>query len=742
MFGRVPGIRQHDVADCGAACLRAIGLYHGKRISVARLRQHASTDRHGTNVLGLVEAAERFGFTAKGVRAGADALASLPLPAIVHLRLDNGLLHYCVLHRIQPAHAELMDPAEGRSVRMPREEFLRQWTGVVVLIVPSDRFGSEAGDKPASSRLWELARPNGRMLFRALAGAAASTALGLSTAIYVRIVVDHVLAGGNLHLLTPLALAMLALLCLQVYLGWAKSRIALQVGERIDRTLMLAYHRHLLHLPQRFFDTMRLGESISRLGDAVKVRILISEAAVEIAVNLLTLMFAFALMLIYSWKLALIAGTIIPLYAAVFACVNGLDRRYLRATMERSAELESQLIESVGGATMVKRFGLHGWMHRKVELCVTRLLDPVFRSARASIITAQANEFLSRAAVIVLFWSGAVYVAGGLLSTGELLGLYTLLAYLTGPLARLLSMNRMVQDALIAADRLFEILDLDQEDADENGLSASPVEVPAGDIRFEGVTFRYGNRNPALNGLDLVVREGWTTALVGASGGGKSTILALLQKLYLPGSGCVLIGDVDLNRVPRAQLRALIGVVPQDVQVLTASVLENITLGSEPPDAERVLRICRDLGLHDFFESLPFGYATELGESGLGLSGGQRQRLALARALYREPRILLLDEATSNLDPAAEAAVEKCLERLRTTGVTVIAICHRLEFAMKADRIAVIADGKVVEEGSHDELIRRDGAYRRLWVRQHPHLPGTDREDVLLATTAAGADLP
>lgn len=730
MRTRIPRIRQHDVADCGVACLRSIAIHYGREVSISRLRELASTDRSGTNVMGLVEGATDLGFTAKGVRGTSDSLPRVPLPAIAHLKLENGMLHYVVIHAVGRGRITVMDPAGGEVVRYPLAEFEKLWTGVLVLLVPGESF-EIGGSTSRALRILELVRPHRSVLAQAALGAAIYTVLGLSTALYVRVIVDHVLVDGNRNLLNLASAAMVVVLVLQIYFGTIKSLLTLRTGQKIDAALVLGYYRHLLRLPQRFFDTMRVGEVLSRMGDAVKIRQFINETAIDLLVNALVVFFCFALMFAYSWKLSLVVGLCLPAYAIVLWVTNSVNRRVLRSTMERAADFEGELVESIHAVATIKHFGLELEAEGRTEPRLVRLLRPVYRAGVMSVVSAQASEFISRLTVIALFWVGAGLVIDGGMTPGGLLSVYALLGYFAVPVTRLIGANRTIQDALIAADRLFEILDVEREVTEGQSVMQS---LPAGDIRFDDVCFRYGNRRRTLEGLQMVLPRGRTSAIVGPSGSGKSTTLALLHKLYPIESGAVRIGDVDLRHLDTAEVRRRIVVVPQDVHMLPGSVLSNIVVGNRAPDLARVTAICRDLEINALIEELPAGYGTPLGAGGITLSAGQRQKIAIARALYCEPDVLVLDEASSHLDSIGEEAVQRCLRELRDSGTTVIIVAHRLATIAGADLIVVLEGGRVVEQGAHGQLLAAGGLYRSLWDYQHPRpmMPAGRRTEIAL----------
>lgn len=713
----MPRVKQHDATDCGAACLYSIARHHGKRLPLSRIRQLASTDRRGTTVLGLVEAASELGFRARGVRGPVQSLSAVPVPAVAHVLAEGGLLHFVVLCRVGSTYVRVMDPADGHMHSLALPEFTRRWTGVLVLLAPGEEFRPGSMEKSLPRRLWQLAWPHRRVMTQALAGAIAYTVLGLATAVYVQKVVDHALPDSNAYLLHVMGAAMLGIVLAQAVMGWTRNLLVLRTGQEIDAALILGYYKHLLALPQRFFDTMRVGEVLSRINDAVKIRAFVNDVALDLLVSVLVLVFSFAMMFTYSPVLALVMCGAIPGYVAIYYGANRLNRTTERRTMERAAELEAHLVESLGSIATIKRFGLErsaGW---KAEAGLVRLLRPVYRSGRISIASGAATETLNRAATVALFWIGGLFVIGQRLTTGELMSFYALLGYLTGPTAALIGSNRTIQSALIAADRLFEVMDLE---LDDRPRLAELRRASVGDITFRGVAFRYGARRHVFNSLDMVIRHGSTTAIVGPSGCGKSTVAAILQGIYPIHVGQVRIGGLDLRDVTPASLRRRIGIVPQKVELFSGSILENLTLGARAPDLERLAEICDRLGMREMIDSMPGALHAQVGENGVELSGGQRQRIAIARALYRDPEVLILDEAASALDPLAEREVRDELCRMRSAGKTIVMIAHRLSGITWADTILVLSGGVVAEEGTHAELLAAGGLYRQLWTSQFP----------------------
>lgn len=716
MYKKSIKIKQHDITDCGAACLASVCAHYGLRFPVARIRQYAFTDQKGTNVLGLIEAANKLGLSAKGVRAQFEALQIVPKPTIAHVIVHQQLQHFVVIYKVEKEHITYMDPGDGRMHRVTNEEFQTMWTGVLVLMEPEETFKKGNQKTSMTKKFFSLLAPHKSVMMQAVFGALVYSILGLSTSVYVGKITDYVLVDKNLNLLNLMGVIMLVILLLRTFIGAMKSILALKTGQRIDASLILGYYKHLLTLPQQFFDTMRVGEIISRVNDAVKIRNFINNVSLDLVVNAMILLFSACLMFVYSWKLALITLASAPLFVLIFWGFNKLNRKYQRGIMESSADLESQLVESINSISTIKRFGIEEFANLKTETRFVHLLKNTFRSIYGSIMAQGGIQFVSSAVTIAVLWIGSILVIDQELTPGTLMVFYSLVSYVISPIGSLISSNQTIQDALIAADRLFQIMDLEREQDDSQKIRLEADMV--GDITFENVSFRYGSRKEVFKGLNLTIKKGQTTAIIGASGSGKTTLMSLLQHIYPIQEGRICIGDYDIAQIDNRSLRRRIGTVPQQVELFAGTVIENIAIGDLQPDMKRVADLIGQLGLKDFIERLPNGYMTYIGEHGASLSGGERQRIAIARALYKEPEILIFDEATSSLDSISERFVKQTLDELAKKGKTIIIIAHRLSTVKASDMIVSIDKGRVTETGTHQELIYSGGVYNLLWNEQ------------------------
>lgn len=708
-------IKQHDMRDCGAACLASVAGHYGLQLPIAKIRQLCHTDKRGTNALGLIQGLEQMGFNAKGVKASLENLPQAPLPAIAHTIFKEQYQHYVVIYKVHKGKISVMNPAYGKIETYTTEEFAKIWTGILILLEPNEYFEQRNEKTGLYQRFYQLIQPHRSILLQALVGAIFYTLLGLSTSIYIQKITDYVLVDGNRRLLNLLSVIMIVLLLFQIFLGVMKSVLTLQTGQKIDKYLILGYYKHLLKLPQRFFDTMRVGEIISRVNDAVKIRAFINDVSIQIVVNVFIVLFSFALMFTYYWKLALIVALVIPFYLGIYVITNWLNKKVERRMMEESAELESHLVESLNAVKTIKQFGAEIYANNKTDIHFSTLLKTIYKSVLNSLFSGNASEFVSRIFTIVLLWVGAGYVIDREITPGELLSFYALIGYFTSPVSQLIGMNKSIQNALIASDRLFEIMDLEQEEVtDKIELTAEQI----GNINFENVTFSYGSRREVFKDFSCVIQKGKTTAIVGESGSGKTTLATLIQNLYPVNSGKITIGDYEVQYLSHYSLRTLIGVVPQQIDLFSGNVIENIAFGEDFPDMQRVIDLTKQLGILSFIEQLPNGFQTHLGENGSQLSGGQRQRIAIARALYKNPEILILDEATSSLDTDSEQVIQATLNELKRTGKTLIVIAHRLSTIAHSDTILVLRNGQLIEQGTHQKLLARETTYKAMWEKQ------------------------
>jgi ATP-binding cassette subfamily B protein len=669
---RYPIVHQHDATDCGPAALAMVAAHYGRRVSIAKLRELAGTDRQGTNLAGLATAAELVGFQARAVRATREALEQISLPAIAHWREDNRN-HFVVIYKVSPKQLIIGDPAQGLRKLAP-EDFHKNWTGVLVLLAPAARVRDVIKSKSSFSRLCSLVLPHRRLFLDALIAAVLMTFLGLTSSLFIQTLVDFVFILGRKPALNWLGLGMLLVSLARVCFLGLRSYLLTHLSQRIDAETVLGYHRHLLGLPLTFFNSRRTGEILSRLNDAVKIRVAVSATTLSVIVDTLLVVTTGVIMAWLNWDLALRSLQLVPLLAGVVWLLNAPMKRHQRIAMEKGAEVEAQLVETIGAIQTIKAFRAEPGIQLRTEARFAEMLEAAFQSQLLAVHSTTLSSLMVGLSTLGLLWFGGHQVLAGTLTVGQLMAFHTMLGTILGPIERLANANQSIQDAIIAADRLGEVFELFPEsERQRNNALDRPI---AGSIEFQDVTFRYGARAPIIQNLNLQIEAGECVGIIGESGSGKTTLVSLLARFFEPASGRVLIDGVDVRDYTFECLRREIAFVPQEIVLLNGSIADNIRFGRPDAAAAGIRGAAKAARVDEFVDRLPLGYETVVGERGLSLSGGERQRVAIARAILMNPSILVLDEPTSHLDSQSELAVQSLIDQRRGIRTTVV-ISHR-----------------------------------------------------------------
>ena len=710
-------IKQHDITDCGAACLATISKQYGLQTSITRIRRIAGTDKQGTNAYGMVKAAEQLGFTAKAVKGNRDAFFSeFPLPAIAHVVVDGSLLHYVVIHKITKKQVVIADPAKGLVKKAP-EEFFKEWTGVLILLVPAQTFQKGKETKNIFERFWGLLLPQKRLVLDIFVASLVITVLGILGAFFFQIIIDDILPAGIGKTLTVLSVGVILLKLFSVALAVLRTQLLVYLSQKLDIALLLGYYDHVLKLPMDFFGTRKVGEIISRFQDASSIRDAISNATLTVMIDTLMAL-AGGLILFFKNKILFaIAFVMVLLYCALVLLFNKPYKKANQKQMEDNAQLTSYLVESLNGIQTVKAFNGEQTVQTETEFKFIRLLKSIFKLSCIGNAQEGLKAFVEAVGGVVIIWVGAYSVLQGNMTVGSLVAFNALLAYFLDPVKNLINLQPTLQTAMVASDRLGEILDLEIEKDGAQNSKVAPASLQ-GDIVIRDLSFRYGTRQLVLEHFSMLVPRGARVAIVGESGAGKTTIAKLLLHLYHYESGSISIADYALPDIQLETLREKIAYIPQETFLFSGTILDNLTFGLDSVDMEEVIRCASMAQIHEFVNALPLRYETHLDENGSNLSGGQRQRIAIARAMLKKPDILILDEATSNLDAVTEKAIQETIDAY-SEGMTTIIIAHRLSTIRRCDCIFVMEKGQIIEQGSHDELMAKEqGFYRNLYRAQ------------------------
>jgi subfamily B ATP-binding cassette protein HlyB/CyaB len=694
------------IIDTGVEGLCLIARFLGIAAEPGELARQFASPGAVAGKADLVRAARRIGLKARAVATQWGRLDKMPLPAVACMR-DGSFL---IAARFSDDRLMIQDPAGGGPRLVARAEFEAIWTGELILLSRRANLAELARTFDIRWFLTAVHRYR-RVLGEVLLASFFLQLIGLASPLFFQVVVDKVLVHRGLSTLDVLMVGLAIISIFEVALGALRTYVFSHTTNRIDVELGARVFDHLLALPIAYFGGRRVGDSVARVRELENIRNFITGSALTLTIDLFFTVVFFAVMFLYSATLTWVVLGSLPVYVAISLFVTPVLRQRLNEKFVRGAENQAFLVESISGAETLKAMAVEPQMQRRWEEQLAGYVRASFRTQTLGNIGGQAVQFVNKVTIVLTLYLGAKIVIAGEMTVGELVAFNMLAARVASPVLRIAQLWQDFQQTRISVERLGDILNTPRELARRGAVSLPPIK---GAIRFEHVTFRYRvDGQPVLSDVSFDLPAGQVIGVVGPSGSGKSTLAKLVQRLYVPESGRVLIDGVDLAMVDTAWLRRQIGVVLQESVLFNRSVRENIALSDPAMPLERVIQAAELAGAHEFILELPHGYDTIIGERGASLSGGQRQRVAIARALIGDPRILIFDEATSALDYESERIVQENMRRI-AVGRTVLIIAHRLSTIRRADRIITIDRGRVAEDGTHDELIRQGGRYAQL----------------------------
>lgn len=706
-------MRQLDEADCGAACVAMLCRHFGHPVPMSAVRQAVGTSIDGTSLRGIQRGGEAVGLEVRSTKVSRSRLDSLALPAIVHWSGD----HWMVLDEVRPDRVHVADPATA-SRWVPRQEFLDRWSGYAATVAPTPRLAEAPTQRANLGWLAPMVRPYARRFGLVALLALVAASLQMLVPVVTGQVINTVIPHRNYAELYWLIGALVVLQGTALVAGTVKARLLTRAAVRIDAATLDYLAGRILRLPLGYFESRRTGDIEARLDSMREVR----EFAVAQGSAALTyvtqLVVALALMLATSVPLGLAWLVTLPIYAAMARFWAGRMRPAYAELQEGLGRYRARRIDSIKGIETVKALGREEPLRRSMVREFEDIAARVIKADMTAISYGSATLFVTFTFLLVFLLAGSLEVMAKHLSIGGLVAFNSLALLASGPILGLLELWDGWQLGSVQLERLRDVLDQEPEQDDSEGKLR---DVPSleGRTSIKGLAFRYPTAPdvPVLEGINLEVRPGMTVAFVGRSGSGKSTLLKCLAGLLEPNQGVVQVDGIDLRQLNLVSLRRRIGTVPQHPYVFDGTITANIAFGEEGPDMDQVRAAAEIADAHEFIERMPLGYRTRVGEGGIRLSGGQAQKIAIARAIFHRPPVILLDEATSALDSEAERAVTENLRRL-LEGRTSFVVAHRLSTVRDADLIVVLERGRIVEMGTHDELLARNGLYVHLYGQQ------------------------
>ncbi|OUL18321.1 type I secretion system permease/ATPase [Nostoc sp. RF31YmG] len=688
-----------------AACLTMAAHYLQNPIQL-ELVQRQLRGEHPNDVM---EAGEKLGLQLRQLQVTSKDLRQLSFPALLRWQNQDWIVVYGVRgNRVIIANpTNLSQTCES----IPQALLAEHWNGqlwLVEQIQNQDKFNL-TWFLPA---IWQ----HRKLLAEVLLISFALQLLGLATPIITQFIIDRVMVYQNHSALHVMAIALFGVAILEAILGILRLFIFSHTANRLDLSLSAQLFRQLMRLPLNYFESRRVGDTVARAQELENIRQFLTGTALTVILDSIFSVVYLALMFSYSFTLTWVALAVIPLFALLTLVATPILRHWLNETFNRGADSQSFLVETVTGIHAVKAHAAERTSRRRWEGLFARYIRTSFKAATTSNIGSNIGDFLTNFSYLIILWFGAGLVMEQKLTIGALVAFQMLASRVTDPLLRLVQLWQEFQQVLLSVDRLGDILNVAPEAEPGSGLVLPPLR---GQVSFEQVLFRYqpDQKEAVLKGINFTVQPGMFVGIVGRSGSGKSTLSKLLQRLYQPESGSIIIDDFDIKTADIGSLRQQISVVLQEDFLFNGSISENITLGNPDIATEQVITAARLAVAHDFICELPQGYETNIGERGIALSGGQRQRIALARLFLSQAPILILDEATSGLDSETEQKVLHNLQEV-SGDRTVFMIAHRFAPLKQADLILVLEKGVIVEKGNHEELVQKRGVYWALYQRQ------------------------
>lgn len=718
-----PFYKQPDAKDCGPTCLRIISKYFGREIPLQHIRKLSETTREGSNLAGLSAAAENLGFNTLGMKINFEVLKNdTPLPCIVHWRKS----HYIVVYDVDVKNNSVYvsDPGYG-LITYTKEDFIKSWIGenadeateegVILALETTPLFFKNKFEKKENkaslSFLLKYLLKYKRLVVQLIIGLLIGSLLTLIFPFLTQSIVDIGIKSQDLNIIYLILLAQVMLFIGKMGFDIVRSWILLHLSTRINISIVSDFFIKLMKLPISFFDTRMTGDILQRIDDHHRIEQLLTNTSLNILFSVVNLVVFSAVLFFYDYKLFLVylfGATLYMMWVLFFFKKRKLldYEKFGQMSQERS-----KVIELINGMQDIKLHNAEkkkrwGWEAIQIEIFKLRM-----KSLSLEQWQSVGGNFINQIKDVFVSFLSAKLVISGNLTLGMMLSVQYIIGQLNSPLLQLIEFIKQSQDAKISLERLGEIHDKDDEEIETEQYIS---EIPEKDIILKDVSFRYiGSEDYVFENLNLNIPYQKTTAIVGASGSGKTTLLKLLLKFYEPIIGDVMIGDLNLNKVSPRFWRDNCGVVMQEGYVFNDTIVENIAVGEDSIMQEKFQKAIEIANIKDFIENLPLKENTQIGNEGVGMSGGQKQRLFIARAVYKSPEYIFFDEATSSLDAKNERIIMENLKQF-FKGKTAIVIAHRLSTVKNADKIIVLDKGKVVEEGTHNDLVTLQGEYFRL----------------------------
>lgn len=707
-------VPQIDARDCGVAALASIAKFYGSDFSLAHLRELAKTNKEGTTALGIVKAADEMGFETRPVQADKTLfdMSDVPYPFIVHVNKEGKLQHYYVVYQTRKDYLIIGDPDPSVKItKMSKERFFSEWTGVAIFLAPKPSYQPHKDKKNGLLSFLPLIFKQKSLIAYIVLSSLLVTIINIGGSYYLQGILDEYIPNQMKSTLGIISIGLIITYILQQAMSFSRDYLLTVLSQRLSIDVILSYIRHIFELPMSFFTTRRTGEIISRFTDANSIIDALASTILSLFLDVSILILVGGVLLAQNPNLFLLSLISVPIYMFIIFSFMKPFEKMNHDVMQSNSMVSSAIIEDINGIETIKSLTSEENRYQNIDSEFVDYLEKSFKLTKYSILQTNLKQGTKLVLNILILWFGAQLVMSSKISIGQLITFNTLLSYFTTPMENIINLQTKLQSAKVANNRLNEVYLVESEfQVQESSVHSHFL---MGDIEFDDLSYKYGFGRDTLTDINLTIKQGDKVSLVGVSGSGKTTLAKMIVNFFEPYKGHISINHQDIKNIDKKILRRHINYLPQQAYIFNGSILENLTLGGNNMiSQEDILKACELAEIRQDIERMPMGYQTQLSD-GAGLSGGQKQRIALARALLTKSPVLILDEATSGLDVLTEKKVIDNLMSL--TDKTILFVAHRLSIAERTNRVIVLDQGKIIEVGSHQELIQAQGFYHHLF---------------------------
>lgn len=709
-------VPQIDTRDCGVAALASIAKFYGSDFSLAHLRELAKTNKNGTTALGIIKAANKIGFQSKAIQANMSLfdLEDVPYPFIVHVNKKGKLPHYYVVYQSHKKHLIIGDPDPSVKVtKIKKEAFESEWTGIAIFLVPEPNYRPHKDKKNGLISFLPLIFRQRSLIFYIILASLLVTLINIVGSYYLQGILDEYIPNQMKSTLGIISIALIITYIIQQIMSYSRDYLLTVLSQRLSIEVILSYIRHIFELPMSFFATRRTGEVVSRFTDANSIIDALASTILSLFLDVSILLTVGSVLFAQNPNLFLLSLVSIPIYIAIIFVFLKPFEEMNHDVMQSNSLVNSAIIEDINGIETIKSLTSEEIRYQKIDGEFTDYLNKSFKLSKYSILQTALKQGAKLIINIYTLWLGAQLVMSNKISIGQLITFNSLLTYFTNPLENIINLQTKLQSAKVANNRLNEVYLVESEYS--NSQTLTNVFSLNGDIKFEEISYKYGFGRDTLSDINITIKQGDKISLVGISGSGKTTFAKMIVNFFSPYKGRITINNNDLKIIDKKVLRKHINYLPQQAYIFSGTILENLTLGaSESITQEDIIKACEIAEIRKDIEEMPMNYQTQLSD-GAGLSGGQKQRIALARAILTKAPVLILDEATSGLDVLTE---KKVIDNLMAmSDKTIIFVAHRLSISKRTNQVIVLNQGKIIETGSHNELLEKKGFYYHLFIK-------------------------